>query len=49
MSYSSSHSNPYILFFSVGAKSQILEDIGELNKCVDMYKDMNKILEANFK
>jgi len=47
MSYSPSHSNPYILFFSVSAKTQILEDFGELNKCVDMYKDMNKILEAN--
>lgn len=46
MSYSVSKSNPYIMFFAFSTKSQILEEKGEFNKCLAMYKDMNKILKS---
>ncbi|MBC8060801.1 MAG: hypothetical protein H7Y18_09060 [Clostridiaceae bacterium] len=47
MSYLVIRSNYYIVFFCFSIKSQILEDMGELNKCADLYKEMNKILESN--
>lgn len=47
MSYSSIHNNFYIHFFSFGIKSQILEDMGEFNKCEFLYEKMNKILKSN--
>ena len=47
MSYSVSNTNPYIVFFSFGIKSQILEDMGELRKCEGLYKEMDKIMASN--
>jgi len=47
MSYSVSQSNYYIVFFTFSIRSQILEDMGEFNKCLTLYEEMNKILEGN--
>ncbi len=46
MSYSVSKRNSYIVFFAFSTKTQILEEKGEFNKCLAMYKDMNKILKS---
>lgn len=45
--YAGSSSNPFIGFFSFSIKSQILEGLGELNKCLALYEEMNKILASN--
>lgn len=47
MSYLEIRNNYYIIFFSFSIKSQVLEDMGELNKCADLYKEMNKIITSN--
>lgn len=47
MNYSVSRSNSYITFFSLSIKAQVLEDMGELNKCAHLYKEMEKILETH--
>ena len=47
LSYSTSSRNLYIDLFSFSIKSQALEDMGELSKCQEIYKDMEKILTAN--
>ena len=47
MSYSVSNSNLYISFFCFSIKSQVLEDLGELNQCEALYQEMNKLLVAN--
>ena len=47
MSCSASTSNLYINFFSFSIKSQILEDMGELNQCEALYEEMDKILRSN--
>ncbi len=47
MSYQVSRSNSFIEFFSFSIKSQILEDMGEFNKCIALYKDMDKMLLAD--
>jgi LuxR family transcriptional regulator, maltose regulon positive regulatory protein len=47
MNYTVSRNNYYIAFFIFSIKSQILEDMGELNKCMVLYKEMDKILASS--
>ncbi|RST59796.1 hypothetical protein D5F11_010315 [Siminovitchia terrae] len=47
INYSASRSNSYITFFSLSIKAQVLEDMGELNKCAHLYKKMERILESH--
>lgn len=44
--YSENQYNLYIDFLIFSIKSQILEDMGELNKCLDLYEAMDKILTS---
>lgn len=43
-SYPESSKNFYLLFYTYSIRSQIFEDMGELNKSEALYRDMNKIL-----
>ena len=43
ISYSKSFSNSYIDFFAFSIKSYIFEEMGEFNKCIEFYEEMEKI------
>ncbi|OPJ63063.1 LuxR C-terminal-related transcriptional regulator [Clostridium oryzae] len=45
--YSAKQNNLYIVFFCFSIKSQILEDMGDLNECIELYKRMQKMLSDN--
>lgn len=47
MSYTPAGSNYYIRFFSLGIKAQLLEDMGELSQCVELYREMDEIMASN--
>lgn len=42
--YSKNIVNPYITFFALGVKAQTLEEQGSFNLCLDIYKEMYKII-----
>lgn len=47
MKYPGVLNNPYIAFFSLSTKTQILEEIGSFNNCEVLYKKMESIILNN--
>lgn len=43
LDYTKDNVNPYAVFFALGVKAQIFEETGNFNKCLDMYKEMERI------
>ena len=41
------HGNLFVTFFSYSMKSQILEDMGELNKALELYSKMQAVISSN--
>lgn len=42
--YSKKYNNIFIDFFALSIKAQILEEMGDLNLCLNFYKEMHKII-----
>ncbi len=46
-SFMQNNTNPFITFFAYSSKSQILEEMGDLNECLNLYKKMQSIIASN--